>query len=107
MTSSRHIAVNEESQVGITRRYVIEICQRSGRDEMFCGKAAIVATEMARNLVRHGKGGEIVIRELCQSPPAGSEIARSRSRSGDSQYRGVPSRRLLHRRHSRHRFWLN
>ncbi len=73
MISSRHLAVNEESQVGSTRRYVIEICQRSGRDEMFCAKAAIVATEMARNLVRHGHGGEIVIRVM-PKPTGGLEI---------------------------------
>ena len=36
---------------------------------MFCGKAAIVVTEMARNVVRHGKGGEIVIREVVTPLP--------------------------------------
>jgi anti-sigma regulatory factor (Ser/Thr protein kinase) len=64
MTSSRYIPVTEESQVGFARRCVVEICQRISRDETFCGKVAIVITEMARNLVRHGKGGEIVIREV-------------------------------------------
>jgi anti-sigma regulatory factor (Ser/Thr protein kinase) len=64
MTSSRYIAVDEESQIGFARRCVIEICQRTSRDETFCGKAAIVVTEIARNLVRHGKGGEIVMREV-------------------------------------------
>jgi anti-sigma regulatory factor (Ser/Thr protein kinase) len=63
MTSSRCIAVFEESQVGFARRRLVEICQRSGGDDAFCGKVAIVVTEMARNLVLHGKGGEIIIRE--------------------------------------------
>ena len=63
MDSSRSIAVVEESQVGFAKRSVVEICRRMSSDEMFCGKAAIVVTELARNLVRHGKGGEIVIRE--------------------------------------------
>jgi anti-sigma regulatory factor (Ser/Thr protein kinase) len=40
------------------------MCRRISRDETFCGKAAIVVTELARNLVRHGKGGEIVMREI-------------------------------------------
>jgi len=35
---------------------------------MFCGKAAIVVTEMARNIFLHGKGGEIVIREVATAP---------------------------------------
>ena len=64
MTSSRYVAVIEESQVGSARRCVLEICQRISSDKTFCGKAAIVVTEMARNVVRHGKGGEIVIREV-------------------------------------------
>ena len=38
---------------------------------MFCGKAAIVVTEMARNIFLHGKGGEIVIREV---PAASSSL---------------------------------
>jgi anti-sigma regulatory factor (Ser/Thr protein kinase) len=64
MNSSRSIAVIEESQVGFAKRCVVEICRRISRDETFCGKAAIVVTELARNLVRHGKGGEIVTREI-------------------------------------------
>jgi anti-sigma regulatory factor (Ser/Thr protein kinase) len=70
MTSSQRIAVTEDSQVGVARRLVAEICARLSSDETFCGKAAIVVTEMARNLVRHGKGGEIVIRQ--PSAPVGS-----------------------------------
>jgi anti-sigma regulatory factor (Ser/Thr protein kinase) len=64
MNSSRSIAVIEESQVGFAKRCVVEICRRISRDETFCGKAAIVVTELARNLIRHGKGGEIVMREI-------------------------------------------
>src|SRR6516165_9130413 len=63
MDSSRSIAVAEESQVGFAKRSVVAICRRISRNETFCGKAAIVVTELARNLVRHGKGGEIVMRE--------------------------------------------
>jgi anti-sigma regulatory factor (Ser/Thr protein kinase) len=63
MTSSCCITVNEESQIGLARRSLAEICQRISNDETFCGKAAIVVSEMARNLVQHSKGGEIVIRE--------------------------------------------
>jgi anti-sigma regulatory factor (Ser/Thr protein kinase) len=49
--------------VGEARRSVVELCHGFGGDETFTGKAAIVATEMARNIVRHGDGGEFVIRE--------------------------------------------
>jgi anti-sigma regulatory factor (Ser/Thr protein kinase) len=74
MTSSRHIAVIEESQVGFARRCVVELCQRVGSDETFYGKAAIVVTEMARNLVLHGKGGEIVIRQVATPASVGLEL---------------------------------
>jgi anti-sigma regulatory factor (Ser/Thr protein kinase) len=74
MTTSRHIPVVEESQVGFARRCVLEICQRVGGDEVFCGKAAIVVTEMARNLVRHGQGGEIVVREVTTARSSGLEL---------------------------------
>ena len=74
MTSSRYIAVIEESQIGAARRCVAEICKRSGGDEMFCGKAAIVVTEMARNIFRHGKGGEIVIREVTTAASSSLEL---------------------------------
>jgi anti-sigma regulatory factor (Ser/Thr protein kinase) len=74
MTSSRHIPVVEESQIGFARRCVLEMCQRVGGDEAFCGKAAIVVTEMARNLVRHGQGGEIVIREVATARSSGLEL---------------------------------
>lgn len=64
MTSSHYIPVIEESQVGFARRCVAEVCRRVSEDQTFCGKAAIVVTEMARNLVQHGEGGEIVVREV-------------------------------------------
>jgi anti-sigma regulatory factor (Ser/Thr protein kinase) len=74
VTSSFYIAVNEESQIGLARRSVVEICQRISSDETFCGKVAIVVTEMARNLVRHGKGGEILIREVAAVASSGLEL---------------------------------
>ena len=64
MTVSRYVPVLEESQVGLARRCAAEVCRRVSTDQEFCGKAAIIVTEMARNLVRHGKGGQIVIREI-------------------------------------------
>ena len=64
MKSSLRIAIADESQVGQARRAVAEIAQRLGLEETLAGKAAIVVTEMARNLVRHAGGGELLIREL-------------------------------------------
>jgi anti-sigma regulatory factor (Ser/Thr protein kinase) len=74
MTSSRCVPVFEEDQVGLARRRVAEVCRRITNDEVFCGKAAIIVTEMARNLVRHGTGGAIVIRETATSSSLSLEL---------------------------------
>jgi anti-sigma regulatory factor (Ser/Thr protein kinase) len=74
MTSSSHIAVSDESQIGFARRCVAEICQRISVDKTFWGKAAIVVTEMARNLLQHGGGGEIVIREIANAANSSLEL---------------------------------
>jgi anti-sigma regulatory factor (Ser/Thr protein kinase) len=68
MTSSYRIAVREESQIGAARRCVTEVCARLCMDEIFCGKAAILVTEIARNVLLHGKGGEIIMHQA--APPA-------------------------------------
>lgn len=74
MISSRHIVVVEESQVGFARRCVADICHRISGDETFCGRAAIVVTEMARNLVRHGQGGEIIVNEVAMPGSSSLEL---------------------------------
>src|ERR1700722_20303530 len=74
MTSSCYIAVNEESQIGSARRRLTELCQRITKDETFCGKAAIVVSEMARNLVQHGDGGGIVVREIATPGSSSLEL---------------------------------
>ncbi len=74
MSSSRYIAVFEDSQVGYARRRLLEICERAGCDKTFSGKVAIVVTEMARNIVLHGKGGEIVLREVVTATSLALEL---------------------------------
>lgn len=74
MKSTCRIVVGEESQVGSARRAAMELCQGIGGGEEFCGKAAIIVTEMAKNLVRHGDGGEMLFRELPDERQPGFEI---------------------------------
>jgi anti-sigma regulatory factor (Ser/Thr protein kinase)/serine/threonine protein phosphatase PrpC len=64
MTSSSRIPIVEESHIGFARRSVIELCARLSPDETFRGKAAIVVSEMARNLVKHAQEGEVIIRQI-------------------------------------------
>lgn len=66
--------VTEASQVGEARRWVVQSSRRLGFDETTAGKVAIVATEMAGNLVKHAGGGEIVVRRLADGAAKGLEI---------------------------------
>lgn len=54
------VAVTEQSQVAEARRLAVALAQRNGFDEESAGKVAIVATELATNLVKHGGGGHIL-----------------------------------------------
>lgn len=67
MKSSVRVAIREESQVGEVRRHVGEIARSIGYNDSLASDCAIIVTEMARNLVRHAGGGELLIREL-QNP---------------------------------------
>jgi anti-sigma regulatory factor (Ser/Thr protein kinase) len=55
------IPVSDLSQVGEVRRRVNEFSGRAGLPEAECGKAAIVATELATNLARYAPGGEMIL----------------------------------------------
>ncbi len=55
------VQVNEASQVAEARREACRHAALLGFDEADTGRVAIVATELATNLVRHGGGGEVLI----------------------------------------------
>ncbi len=61
-TISARIA--EESQVGGARRLARRLALELGLTEVLAERAAIVATEAARNVVQHGRGGELLFRPL-------------------------------------------
>jgi anti-sigma regulatory factor (Ser/Thr protein kinase) len=64
------VTVADESQVGEARRAVTAACQRLGLDETTTGKAAVVVTEAATNIVKHAGRGEILLRAV----PDGIEV---------------------------------
>jgi anti-sigma regulatory factor (Ser/Thr protein kinase) len=57
----RAFEVVEASQVAQARRAVKEAAARLGGDESACGRAALVATELATNLIKHASGGELLL----------------------------------------------
>jgi anti-sigma regulatory factor (Ser/Thr protein kinase) len=55
------IPVSDSSQVGEVRRRAGQLAGDAGLGETQCGNAAIVATELATNLVRYATGGEMIL----------------------------------------------
>lgn len=57
----RAIAVRDESQVAEARRGAVAVARTMGFGEEDAGRVAVVATELATNLVKHGNGGELLV----------------------------------------------
>ncbi len=74
MMSTYRMEVADESQVGEARRCVLEWCRRLGHDETTCGGGSIITTELGHNLVRHGGGGELLLREATEFDPPSLEL---------------------------------
>lgn len=68
LSGALHLEVVDPSQVGSARRAVGALAQRLGLSAADAGAAALAATELATNLVRHAGGGEIAV---WWSPDAG------------------------------------
>ena len=68
--------VDDASQAGEARRAVDALCRALGFGELRTAQAALAATELATNLVKHsrGAGGELVFTPVLQADAAGLEI---------------------------------
>jgi anti-sigma regulatory factor (Ser/Thr protein kinase) len=68
--------VTESSQIGEPRRCVQRLASRLGFSEEDAGRAALVSSELATNLAKHGRAGELLLGRV-NTPvgePAGLEI---------------------------------
>jgi len=68
------IPVSDSTQVSEARRNVAERTAALRFSTRTAGEAAIVATEMASNLVKHGDGGELLLRTIGDERNAGIEL---------------------------------
>src|SRR2546423_6848410 len=68
------IQVQEKTQPGEARRAAVEMAQGLGFDEETTSNMAVIVTEAATNVIKHGGGGEIVLRPLRQQNNFGIEI---------------------------------
>jgi anti-sigma regulatory factor (Ser/Thr protein kinase) len=73
-SQSIHVTVQDASQIGAARREAVTAAGRLGVSEVDAGKVALVVTELVTNLVRHGGGGELLVRPLTEAGEAGLEI---------------------------------
>lgn len=71
---SRSILMTDASQVGEARRLAAAAAARLGFGETQLGHLAIVVTELARNLVVHATGGELLVRPLDEGEEPGVEV---------------------------------
>lgn len=63
ITGSHHHAIpmGDPSRVGEARRHAATLAERCGLDETEAGRLALVVTELATNLVRHAKEGQLLL----------------------------------------------
>ena len=68
------LPITESSQVGEARRYASALATELEFNETERGKVAIIVTELANNLIKHAKNGEIILRSLRNNAEYGIEI---------------------------------
>jgi anti-sigma regulatory factor (Ser/Thr protein kinase) len=68
------IAIKENSQIAEARREAITVAQRNGFKEDDSGRVGLVATELGTNLVKHGRGGELLIGAFEDKEGSGVEL---------------------------------
>lgn len=68
------VEIAEPSQSAAARRAAVRFALDSGFDDTGAGRIALVATEMATNLLKHAGGGAIVIQHIADGDGDGLEL---------------------------------
>lgn len=71
---SLSLDIKQTAQVGDARRQATSLAQKMGFDDTLQGKVAIVVTEAANNLVKHGNGGELLLTSTLSANGLGLDI---------------------------------
>jgi anti-sigma regulatory factor (Ser/Thr protein kinase) len=79
------VAVTDASGVSSARRHAAALTRTAGFGEVEAGRLAIVVTEAASNLLKHGAGGEILLQAVAHESVGGIEILAL------DRGRGIPS----------------
>jgi anti-sigma regulatory factor (Ser/Thr protein kinase) len=68
------LVIEDSSQIGHARRTAQKLAERHGFDTTDSGRVALVATELASNILKHAARGELHLRVLPRAAGAGIEI---------------------------------
>ncbi len=68
------LAIEDVSQIGHARRTAQKLAQQHGFNETDAGRVALVATELASNILKHAGRGEMHLRVLPRPGQAGIEL---------------------------------
>ncbi|HSY85360.1 MAG TPA: anti-sigma regulatory factor, partial [Verrucomicrobiae bacterium] len=68
------VTLNDSSEVAAARRAATSQAQSLGFDEQTAGRSALVATELATNLLKHAGRGQILLDRYRDSTGSGLEI---------------------------------
>ena len=68
------VAVTESSQPAAARRAAVVLGHNADMNESQVGNLALVVTELATNLVKHGRGGQLLMRRLGAEGQDGVEV---------------------------------
>ncbi|MCC5098432.1 ATP-binding protein [Xanthomonas campestris] len=71
---TRSIRLDDASQVGQARREAVTLAQALALDEASCGRVALVATELATNVLKHGRGGCVQLSPVAGRAGVGVEL---------------------------------
>lgn len=66
--------VSDQSHVAAMRRYATILAKNVGLDEGETGRIALVATEIATNLLKHGSGGLVAVQSFSDGAGTGIEM---------------------------------
>lgn len=70
----RRVPIADRSDPPAARRLAEALAARQGLETAALGRVAIVASELATNLVKHAGGGEMLLRAVNEEPQGGVEI---------------------------------
>lgn len=68
------LAIEDSSQIGHARRTAQQLAEKNGFDATDAGRVALVATELASNILKHAGRGEMHLRVLPRAAGAGIEM---------------------------------